>query len=127
MHMRNRTPLTDKEKQMARRLKAIWSAKKAELGYSQLSAASDMGFASQSTVSQYLNGGIALNTDAKLKFARFLGIAVTDFDPDFAENSGLVSKSQIIDEAARVMSDMTPEQIDIVIAYAEGLRRASQP
>lgn len=126
MHMRNRTPLTDKEKQMAGRLKTIWAAKKKELGYNQLSAASDMGFAPQSTVSQYLNGGIALNTDAKLKFARFLGIAVTDFDPDFAENSGLVSKSQIIDEAARVMSDMTPEQIDIVIAYAEGLKRASQ-
>ena len=124
--MRNRTPLTEKEKQIAANLKAIWDAKKKELGYSQLSASVEMGFASQSTVSQFLNAGIALNTDAKLKFAKLLRVSVSEFDPDFAENAEFVARDEILNKATLEMADMSAEQINQVIAYAAGLKQASQ-
>lgn len=40
-----------------------------------------MGFNSQATVAQYLNGHMALNTDAILAFSRYLDVAPWDIDP----------------------------------------------
>ncbi len=42
-----------------------------------------MGWKSQGTVGQYLNGALPLNTDAKLKFAELLNCDVSEIDPGF--------------------------------------------
>jgi len=41
-----------------------------------------LGFAGQGVVTQYLNGSIALNTDAILRFSRVLGCSPADINPD---------------------------------------------
>ena len=91
--MEKRRELTPEEKRIADALKTIWKAKQKERKFSQLNAAGEMDFSSQSTISQYINGKIPLNTDAKIKFAKFLGVSVIDFDPDFADT---VAKDQAI-------------------------------
>jgi len=63
--------ITDADKDAARRLLAIWEAKKQELKLTQTSIADEIG-TSQSAISQYLNGTIALNTDAVIVFAKLL-------------------------------------------------------
>ena len=75
--------LTPRQKGIALNLKAIFERKKRELGLTQESAAKAMGWKTQGAVSNYLNGKIPLNTDAKLKFAKLLGVKVADFDPEF--------------------------------------------
>lgn len=76
-----RTPLTPEQDQEAKRLKAIFNARKdaarargGKLNQDDVAAA--CGWGGQSAVSQYMNGRIALNLDALLKLSRAL-----DFDP----------------------------------------------
>lgn len=47
---------------------------KVTLRLTQEKAADALGFSTQATVSQYLNGSIPLNTDATLKFSALLGL-----------------------------------------------------
>ncbi len=62
----------------ARRLKAIWEARKSELNLTQTNFGDVAGVGwSQGAVSQYLSGKIPLNYNALLTFARVLG-----FEPD---------------------------------------------
>lgn len=62
------------------KLKAAWDLKKAELGkkLTQEKAAADMGFSSQGTVADYLRGRIPLNLSAAMRFARYLGVPLTE-------------------------------------------------
>jgi SOS-response transcriptional repressor LexA len=75
-------PLSPTQLEDARRLKAIYESKKAELGLTQESLAAACGWESQGSVSQYLNGKIPLNIDAAVKFARELRVSVADFSPE---------------------------------------------
>ena len=54
--------------------KSRMECKKKELKLTQELAAELLGFESQGTVSQYLNGKIPVNTDAALKFAALLKV-----------------------------------------------------
>lgn len=67
------------------RLRAVWDAEKLRLGrtkVSQKAMALEWGV-HPSNITQYLNGHIKLNTEAKLRFARYLGKAVLDIWPEF--------------------------------------------
>jgi len=72
--------ITDADKDAAKRLLAIWEAKKQELKLTQTAIADEIG-TSQSAISQYLNGTIALNTDAVLVFAKLLQCRPEDIRP----------------------------------------------
>lgn len=77
-------PLSPEQLADAARLKAIYTAKKRELGLTQESLASACGWESQGTVSQYFNGKIPLNVEAAVKFAKELYCSVADFSPRLA-------------------------------------------
>jgi SOS-response transcriptional repressor LexA len=72
--------ITDADKDAAKRLRAIWESKKQELKLTQVTVADEIG-TSQSAISQYLNGTIALNTDAVLVFAKLLQCEPKDIRP----------------------------------------------
>ena len=72
--------ITDADRDAAKRLRAIWEAKKQELKLTQVTVADEIG-TSQSAISQYLNGTIALNTDAVLIFAKLLQCTPQDIRP----------------------------------------------
>ena len=72
--------ITAADKDAARRLRAIWESKKQELKLTQIAVADEIG-TSQSAISQYLNGTIALNTDAVLVFAKLLQCEPRDIRP----------------------------------------------
>lgn len=79
--MTNRT-ITDSDLANARRLLLLWSAKKAQLGLTQTTAAKKLGYKSQSMVSMQLKGEVALNTDAVLKWAQLLGANPGEINPE---------------------------------------------
>ena len=72
--------ITTADKDAARRLRAIWESKKQELKLTQVTVAEEIG-TSQSAISQYLNGTIALNTDAIIVFAKLLQCEPKDICP----------------------------------------------
>lgn len=79
----NRRALTLEEQSWADNLRAIWAAKHKGLGLTQLRAAQELGYKTQSAFSQFLNGIIPLHTDAKAVMAHLLQVHATDIDPDF--------------------------------------------
>ncbi len=83
-----RTPLTNEQKEFARKLKSIWKKKKIEfkndgINLTQEYAAAKLGFDTQGAVSQYLNGASALNDATILKFSKLLNINPGEVDPKF--------------------------------------------
>ena len=72
--------ITAADKDAARRLLAIWESKRQELKLTQVTVADEIG-TSQSAISQYLNGTIALNTDAVIVFAKLLQCEPKDICP----------------------------------------------
>lgn len=75
--------LTARQQQAQQNLRAIWDAKKKELGLTQEIAADLLGWSSQGSVASYLNGRIPLNTDAIAKFSRLLQVDPLEIDPGF--------------------------------------------
>lgn len=76
-----RRPLTVEEIAWKDNLKAAYKRKRNELGLTQEKLADLCGWKTQAAVSNYMNGVIPLNTDAKLKFAKALQISVDVIDP----------------------------------------------
>lgn len=80
--MNMRKPISTKQTQWAENLQRIWFEKKKHLNLTQEKAGDLLGW-TQGAVGHYLNGRTPLNTDAKIKFAKLLDVAVTDIDPEF--------------------------------------------
>ena len=72
------------------RLQEIWSNNHI---VTQAAAAATMGV-TQSTVSQYLNGTLELNTDIIIKFAKVLTVYPYDIDPELDWRSFLTTKER---------------------------------
>lgn len=81
-------PLTQEQKADAERLLEIFKARKEHLepGLTQSILADDLGFSTQSAVSQYFQGKVPLNVEAAVKFAARLECAVADFSPAMQES-----------------------------------------
>lgn len=77
-------PLTDEQIADATRLKAIFDAKKKDLGLSQESLGDVIGMG-QSAVAQLLNGVNALNAENAAKLAVALDVSVDDFSPSLSK------------------------------------------
>jgi transcriptional regulator with XRE-family HTH domain len=93
---KNNRTITDRDKGNARRLLALWQQKKrASVSngepFTQQIAAEQFG-CTQGMIGQYLNGHAALNTDAILKFSRYLNVLPTAIDPEFQFADMLVSQ-----------------------------------
>ncbi|MEX2953506.1 helix-turn-helix domain-containing protein [Serratia fonticola] len=112
-------PLDIKDQEAAERLRNIWDEKKVTLRLTQEKAADALGFETQSTVSQYLNGRNPLNTDAILKFAALLGVKPEDIKPDLKEMMNYVRKSGTHSEdiAAPGWHILKPEHAELVSLY----------
>lgn len=77
-------PLTPEQKADAAELMKLFKEKAAEEKAGRLTQATladDLGYTTQSAVSQYLNGKVPLNIDASIKFATRFGCRVSDFSP----------------------------------------------
>ncbi len=91
-------PLTDAQIEDAKRLKALYEAKKKDLGLSQESIAHELGVV-QSAVAQIFSGKNALNLSRALEFAKILKVSVADFSPDLAkEMAGFSAKGNIAED-----------------------------
>jgi transcriptional regulator with XRE-family HTH domain len=76
---------TEEQKEVARRLKRTWDEKRETLGLTQEKVAELFGWSNASAVSQYLNGTVALNVEAVLRFAKILRVHPTDIMPELEE------------------------------------------
>ncbi|MEB7891002.1 LexA family transcriptional regulator [Hafnia alvei] len=85
-------PLTADQIADAKRLKAIFEAKKKELNLSQESLGEALGMG-QSAVAQLLNGFNVIGPDHAAKFARTLKITVDEFSPSLAREIAEMYKS----------------------------------
>ncbi|HAH8787707.1 TPA: LexA family transcriptional regulator [Escherichia coli] len=82
--MEKKKILTPAQMLEAQRLKAIYEAKKKELGVTQQSIADALEI-SQGGVGHYLNGRNALNASVAAEFARQLGVDVAEFSPSLSK------------------------------------------
>lgn len=108
--MKARRELTKEEQAWKSNLVRIWNAKKDALGLNQEKLADRIGWNSQGTVGQYLTGRIPLNTDAKIKFAKALGVDVSEIDPNL---KGLADK-------------LPTNAAEFLGAYGEGIKMLSE-
>ncbi|MEJ2609118.1 MAG: S24 family peptidase [Candidatus Thiodiazotropha sp.] len=83
--MMNRRHLTPDEKAAAARLKAIFTTKKKELGYTQETISYAAGWKSPSAFGQYANGVIPINLNSLTILSRLLKVAPSEIFPQLAE------------------------------------------
>lgn len=83
--MEKKKILTPAQMADSQRLKALYEAKKKELGITQQSIADALDI-SQGAVGHYLNGRNALNAAVASVFAKLLGVSVADFSPSLAKD-----------------------------------------
>ncbi len=111
--------VTEEQKAECRALKAIYIAKKKDLGLSQQKIADDLDV-SQGAVGHYLNGRNALNVRSALIFARILEVEVSAFSKRLArEISGIKTKKQ--QELLAIAKSLPPEAVDLLIQNGKGL------
>lgn len=109
-------PLTPEQKADAERLNARFKARKLEEpGLTQAVLADDLGFSTQSAVSQYLRGEVPLNVEAAVKFADRLGCMVSDFSPAMQQAIDRIASFSSANNSARNQRNSefipTPEEI----------------
>lgn len=83
-------------------LRRIWDKKKAEMNFTQVQAAKELGW-SQGAISHYLNAITDLGPPAVIKLANFLGVAPTDIDPDVIKHLPNVQSYKV----TRTATDLT--------------------
>jgi|SRR5690625_3555800 len=121
-----RRPLTESEKACAARLKAIYEAKRDQLGLSQERLGSEMGM-SQSAVGQYMNAKIPLNLPVKISFAMALQCDVSEIDPEIPLAPPLSPAEQKIVDAYRAASEEGKDWLLGAAAVAPAYKRSNQP
>lgn len=116
MKKRERTALQDWQKQDAKRLKVIFNKLRV---MSQDAFAARFGLGTQSNVSQYLNGHIALNLEAAIRFSKGLGVPISEFSPTLAGELGnekVASVQADIVSALRLMrTDLAQDAMDYLV------------
>lgn len=81
-----KVPLAEWQVEDSKRLKALYSAKRSELGLTQDRIAAELGEGvTQGAVSHFMNGRTALSLRAATVFAKALQVPVSEFSPKLAE------------------------------------------
>ncbi len=126
---KHRRPLTDQEKEWAKNLNRLWLARKPRPRGKRLTqemAAELAGWKYQSTVSQYLNGDIPLNTDAILKFSELIPCDPGDINPSFALMVRREKRAQVAQELADLADEIGEENhaglLALVRAYVQQIK-----
>lgn len=118
--------ITEEHLEEARKLKAIYFAKKDTLNLTQEKLAFALGGSQQSTAGNYINGKTILNLKAGSIFAHELQVKIGDFSPRLEAELEI-----IIGPLARRILDATrtlqkPDQ-EKVLSHAEFLSAGSKP
>ncbi|UYK05199.1 LexA family protein [Yersinia enterocolitica] len=92
-------PLTEEQLADARRLKAIFEAKKKSLGISQGSIADQLNIV-QSAVASLFNGVNALNPSNAAALAKILKVSVEEFSPSIAKEISMMYESLNVDKVS---------------------------
>jgi transcriptional regulator with XRE-family HTH domain len=82
--MTNRS-LSQEELDDAKRLRKLWGERKEQLHLSQVKAAKELGYNSQSAVSQFINGKVPINVQTAAKFAKLLKTNIEEISPRFGK------------------------------------------
>lgn len=112
MHGVSRKSLTDDQQADATRLRSVWDRKRRELGLTQEKACSEFGWSTQSAVSQYLNGRIALNLNALVKFASLLRVSPAEISPSLARELHGVKDPDARFSSMKVRGYDSPSDVD---------------
>lgn len=108
--MATRKKLSVEQAETARRLLSLWRARKNPL-LTQQQAAEKLGVTA-ATVSQYLHGVIPLGTDAILRWAKLLGVEVTDIRPDMKKS--LDKLGPIMAQSDNEPIELSPDELEWV-------------
>lgn len=129
-------PLTPQELADAARLKALfqdWQGERKKNGEpaSQEALTEILGF-NQSSISQYLNGGIPLNVEAAYKFAGLLGQPISAFSQSLAEEATKYAAAAFAPAAPRSNDALglaceTSEEIGLLAAYRLAGKQGDAP
>ncbi len=112
--------ITEQDKANAQRLKAIYNAKKKQLGITQTDLAKQIGM-KQGAAAQYINGHIALNYEAVIRFAKALQVDPWDIDPelDILSAKGEVTSREVAVDVEQTLSNSgkPPKRKSVTIRY----------
>lgn len=111
--------ITEQDKANAQRLKAIYNAKKKQLGITQTDLATQIGM-KQGAAAQYINGHIALNYEAVIRFAKALQVDPWDIDPELnvlSAKGEVTSREVAVDIKQTLSGSGKPHQKAITIRY----------
>ncbi|MGJ0580654.1 helix-turn-helix domain-containing protein [Xenorhabdus bovienii] len=114
-------PLSDEQISDANRLKAIYEAKKKELGLSQEVLAEKL-VMGQSAVAQLLNANNAIGVSHAAKFAEILEITVDDFSPSLAAEIAEMAQyvhalSERIEAVKPANNQLTKQQKELLALF----------
>lgn len=108
--MSTRKKLSVEQAAAARRLLVLWRARK-NPRLTQQQAAEQMDVTA-ATVSQYLHGVIPLGTDAVLRWAKLLGVKVTEIRPEMKDN--LDKLGPILAQSDSEPIELSPDELEWV-------------
>ena len=92
------------------KLRAVWDAKKKELGLTQQLAAEMLGFSSQSTVNNYLSGKAALSYAVAIAFAKLLEVPLSEiWEGDAEAIFDALTTDEIVDLIATLPAQVQTE------------------
>lgn len=98
-----RSPITPEQIECAARAKAIYLDRKESIGLTQDQIAASMDI-TQSAVTQFLNGTVAMSLRAKFNMAKALKCRIGDIDPELADLSYLDQRDRELIEGFRSLS-----------------------
>lgn len=112
MPRKRRAPLTEADHEAARRFRALWDQAQAARGFTQDSAAHDIGV-TQGMISSWLAGRYAISLKATFKLARFLKCQPHDIRPD-------------LDQIVFGSGELSHEAVALAIHWQDCLPKAAQ-
>jgi transcriptional regulator with XRE-family HTH domain len=114
-----RKVLTAEQIADAHRFKQIWVRKKTALNLTQEKVCEHMGWSSQSSFSQYLNGKIALNLQAVVKLAKILQVLPEEISPVLTRDIKQSERRGVQDEAARYSNLTAMDRLQAMVDRGE--------
>jgi len=105
--MEKKKDITPTQAEDAKRLKAIYEAKKKVLGVTQQSIADELDI-TQGAVGHYLNGRNPLNLPVASVFARLLKVGVEEFSPTLAKELSEMGLTSVNEPSVPYVSGYTP-------------------
>lgn len=112
-------PLNQEQLADAKRLKALFNAKKKELGLSQAVVADHLGIV-QSAVNSLLNGINALNARNAVALAKLLRVSVNDFSPSIAKEIAMMYQTvDVNDPNMNLVHDLSQQEKNLLQMFNE--------